>query len=175
MIASTHLSTTEIARFSRMVLLLMLIYLATTSYSRAQTVLTVSGEVTKPLTLQAADLAAMPHVDVTAPERDGKEHRYAGIPLIELLKLAGATVGGDLKGRNLTKFVVVKAADNYEVVFALPELDPDFATRTVLLADRVDGETLASGVGPYRVVVPGEKKPARWVRNVTSIEIRLAK
>lgn len=143
--------------------------------SQAQTVLTVSGEVTKPLTLQAADLQAMAHTQVTGNDRDGKEHQYAGIPLVDLLKQAGATVGGELRGENLTKYVIVKAIDGYEVLFALPELDPEFASRSIILADSVDGAPLGSGVGPYRLVVPGEKKPARWIREVKSIEVRFAK
>ncbi|QJW89153.1 molybdopterin-dependent oxidoreductase [Spirosoma taeanense] len=139
----------------------------------AQT-LTVSGEVTKPLTLQAAELKAMPHTDVTSPDRDGKEHRYSGVPVIELLKQAGISTGSELRGKHLTKYAVVKAADGYEVVFALPELDPAFATRTILLADSVDGTALPAGTGPYRVIVPGEKKPTRWVRVVKAIEVRIA-
>ncbi len=142
--------------------------------SQAQTI-TISGEVTKPLTLQAADLKAMPHTSVTAKERDGNERAYSGIPLIDLLRQAGATVGSELRGANLTKFVLIKAADGYEVLFALPELDPEFATRTIVLADSVDGAPLAQGVGPYRMVVPGEKKPTRWIRQVKSIEVRFAK
>ena len=143
--------------------------------SHAQTVLSISGEVTKPLTLQAADLKAMPHTDVTGKDRDGKEHKYSGIPLVALLKQAGATVGGELRGENLSKYVIIKAIDGYEVLFALPELDPEFATRTIILADSVDGAPLPSGVGPYRVVVPDEKKPARWIREVKSIEVRFSK
>jgi DMSO/TMAO reductase YedYZ molybdopterin-dependent catalytic subunit len=140
-----------------------------------ETALTISGEVTKPLTLQAADLKALPHTEVTGKDRDGKEHHYSGVPLADLLKLAGATMGGELRGENLMKFAVVKAIDGYETLFALPELDPDFATRTILLADSVDGAPLPAGVGPYRIVVPGEKRPARWVREVKSIEVRFAK
>ncbi|MCK8493655.1 molybdopterin-dependent oxidoreductase [Spirosoma sp. RP8] len=143
--------------------------------SRAQTALKISGEVTNPLTLQAADLKAMPHIDLTAKDRDGKEHRYSGIPLSALLKQAGATLGGELRSKNLMKVAVVKAADGYEVLFALPELDPDFATRTIVLADQVDGVPLPQGVGPYRVVVPDEKKPARWIREVKSIDVRFVK
>lgn len=154
--------------------LLMAVALLLTTASVAQT-LTISGEVTKPLTLQPADLKALPHTELTTADRDGKEHRYTGIPLITLLNQAGASTGTALKGKNLTKYVVVKAADGYEVVFALAELDPDFSTRTILLADSADGAPLADGVGPYRVVVPGEKKPARWIRQVTSLEVKLAK
>ena len=153
---------------------LMLTFSAFTLNGFGQTVLTISGEVTKPLTLQAADLKAMPHTDVTGTDHDGKEHRYSGVPLTDLLKQAGTTLGGELRGKNLRKYVVVKATDGYEVLFTLPELDPDFATRTILLADSVDGAPLPAGVGPYRVVVPGEKKLARWVREVNAIEVRLA-
>lgn len=154
---------------------LTFVFLLTALISQAQTVLTISGEVTKPLTLQAADLKAMTHTDVTAKDRDGKEHTYSGVPLVDLLRQAGATLGGELRGENLSKFLVIKAVDGYEVLFALPEIDPEFATRTIILADSVDGAQLAQGVGPYRVVVPGEKKPARWIREVKSIEVRFAK
>ncbi|GAB3806740.1 hypothetical protein GCM10028819_42690 [Spirosoma humi] len=143
--------------------------------SQAQTVLTISGEVTKPLTLQGADLKTMAHTQVSAKDRDGKERQYTGILLIDLLKQAGATVGGELRGENLMKYVVVKAIDGYEVLFALPELDPEFATRMILLADQVDGAPLPDGTGPYRIIVPGEKKPARWIRQVKGIEVRFAK
>lgn len=155
-------------------LLCIAVPLLLTTASFAQT-LTISGEVTKPLTLQPTDLKALPHTEITAADRDGKERRYAGVALITLLNQAGASTGAVLKGKNLTKYVVVKAADGYEVVFALAELDPDFSTRTILLADSVNGTLLTDGVGPYRVVVPGEKKPARWIRQVTAIEVKQAK
>lgn len=141
---------------------------------QSQSALTIAGEVAKPLTFQEADLRAMPHTEVTAKDHDGKDHRYSGIPVLELLKQAGTTLGSELRGKNLRKVVVVKAADGYEVVFALPELDPEFTTRTILLADTVDGAPLVPGVGPYRIVVPDEKKPSRWVRDVKSIDVRLA-
>ncbi|GAB2597000.1 molybdopterin-dependent oxidoreductase [Spirosoma areae] len=137
-------------------------------------VLTITGEVAKPLTLQAAELKALPHTDLTTTDRDGKTHRYSGVPLVDLLRQAGATLGGELRGKNLMKYVVVKAADGYEVVFALPEIDPDYTTQTILLADSADGMPMNAGVGPYRLVVPGEKKPSRWVRAVQAIEVRFA-
>lgn len=145
------------------------------SVASAQTVLKISGEVSKPLHLQAADLKVMPHVEVKATDRDGQEHRYSGVPVIALLRKAGVTVGGQLRGENLVKYVLVRAADGYEVLFALPELDPEFSARTIILAESVDGAALPAGTGPYRLVVPEEKKPARWIREVREIEIRFAK
>ncbi len=141
---------------------------------QAQTALTIFGDVTKATTLQETELKAMPHTEVTAKDQDGKEHRYTGVALVDLLNRAGTSLGGELRGKNLRKFVLVKGADDYEVLFALPELDPEFATQTILLADAVDGAPLVPGAGPYRVVVPEEKRPTRWVRNVKSIEVRSA-
>lgn len=158
----------------RACVVLILTFHSLLSNGYGQTVLTISGEVTKPVTLQATDLKAMPHTDVTGTDHDGKEHRYSGVPISDLLKRAGTTLGGELRGKNLTKYVVVKATDGYQVLFTLPELDPEFATRTILLADSVDGAPFPAGIGPYRVIVPGEKKPARWVREVNAIEVRLA-
>lgn len=154
-------------------ILLFACWLMLTATGYAQT-LTVAGEVTKPLTLQAADLNAMPQTEITAKDHDGKEHRYSGVPLVDLLKQAGASVGSELRGKNLAKYILVRAADGYQAVFALPELDPAFATRTILLADRVDGADLPAGTGPFRVVVPDEKKQARWVRGVVAIDVRVA-
>ncbi|MBO0947593.1 molybdopterin-dependent oxidoreductase [Fibrella forsythiae] len=152
-------------------LLLGLLLLLNTS--QAQT-LSVSGLVTNPLTLNADALKGMPHTEVSGKEHDGKEHRYSGVALIDLLKQAGTTTGSELRGKNLAKYVVVKATDGYEAVFALPELDPEFATRSIILADAADGIALPPATGPYRIVVPDEKKQARWVRQVKSIEVRTA-
>jgi hypothetical protein len=43
-----------------------------------------------------------------------------------------------------------------------------------LLADRRDQQPLSSREGPLRFIVPGEKRQARWVRQVTAVTIRRA-
>ena len=67
--------------------------------------------------------------------------------------------------------MVVSAADGYKVVFSLAEIDPEFTTQTILLACEVDGKPLEKGDGPFRIVVPNDKKHARWIREVASIEV----
>jgi len=42
---------------------------------------------------------------------------------------------------------------------------------TILLVDKQDGQALVPGQGPIRLVVPGDKRPARWLRMLTSLEI----
>jgi hypothetical protein len=68
-------------------------------------------------------------------------------------------------------YLVVEAADGYRAVFALPELDPLFTDRVILLADRRDGKSLSEREGPLRIIVPGEKRPARWVRQVVALKV----
>lgn len=135
----------------------------------------VSGEVTKPLQLRAADLAKMKRVTVSMKDRDGSEHAYTGVPVGEVLEMAGVTTGKQLRGKNLTKYMLVKCGDGYEVVFSLAELDADFTDRTVVIADESEGKPLPPGKGPFRLVVPGEKKPARCTFQVTELVIKFAK
>jgi hypothetical protein len=41
-----------------------------------------------------------------------------------------------------------------------------------MIADRRNGEALAEKEGPLRIVVPGEKRQARWVRQLTGISVK---
>jgi DMSO/TMAO reductase YedYZ molybdopterin-dependent catalytic subunit len=91
--------------------------------------------------------------------------------LSEILDSAGVTLGKNLRGKNLTKYVFVKAADGYEVIFSLPEIDPEFTDDVILLAYQVDGKSLTANEGPFRLVVPKDKKHARWIRQISSIKV----
>lgn len=136
-------------------------------------VLSVKGEVARELKLTLADIAKLPRRIVRAKDHDGKEAAYEGVEISEVLKLAGAPSGEELRGKNLALFLVVDAADGYRAVFALPELDRAFTEqRVILLADRRDGKALSKDDGRLRIVVPDEKRHGRWVRQVVSLTIR---
>ena len=138
------------------------------------TILTVTGEVSKPLKLTANDLMKLPRQSVKAKDHGGTEAEFEGVPLVEILREAGVKFGQDLKGPALATYLVVEASDGYRAVFALPELDPTFNDRIILLADRRDGQPLDAKHGPLRVVVPGEKKASRWVRTVVTLRVAKA-
>jgi hypothetical protein len=93
---------------------------------------------------------------------------------VELLQRASLPLGNDLRGDRMVTYVVVGAADGYPVVFALSEIDPAFSDRLILLADRPDQQPLSPGEGPLRLMLPGEKRQARWVRQVPSVTIHRA-
>ena len=91
--------------------------------------------------------------------------------LVELLKSAGVKFGSDLRGPALALYLVVEAADGYRAVFALPELDPATTDQIILLADRRDGKAIDAKEGPLRVIVPGEKRRVRWVKQVITLKV----
>ena len=101
-------------------------------------------------------------------------HRYSGPTLASVLGTVDAPLGLALRGPALKSYVLVRAADDYQVVFSLAELDPAMRASTVILADRDDGQPLTENDGPLRLVVQGDARPARSVRQVTSIELRRA-
>ncbi|MGI4867187.1 MAG: molybdopterin-dependent oxidoreductase [Janthinobacterium lividum] len=131
----------------------------------------IEGLVTTPRTFTAAELTALPHREQTTTDKEGKKHVYRGVALRDVLHLAGAPEGKGIHGPVLAEAILATAADGYQAVFALPEIDADFSPQTILLADQRDGKPLPEHDGPYQLIVPLEKKPARWVRQVTGLRV----
>lgn len=118
--------------------------------------------------------AKLPRTQIKVPAADGAEATYEGVAMAELLKLVKAPLGKELRGRMLAKYVLVEAADDHRVVLALAEVDPEWSTQEVIVADRRDGKPLAAQEGPYRVILSAEKKRGRWVRQITRISVKSA-
>jgi DMSO/TMAO reductase YedYZ molybdopterin-dependent catalytic subunit len=133
--------------------------------------LSVGGEVSRPLKLTLADLAALPRQSVRAQDHSGKESLFEGVALGDVLRQAGVKLGQDLRGPAMAHYLVVEASDGYRAVFALPELDSVWTDRVILLVDRRDGQPLGANEGRLRVVVPGEKRHGRWVRQVIALKV----
>ena len=138
--------------------------------ARAQT-LSLSGLAGESATLSAADIAAMPHQPATL-KLDTRTEACEGVPIGLLLQRVGAPAGKALRGQELADAVIVNAADGYRVVLALAETDPMVRPERVVLADRCGGAALPAAEGPFRLVVEGDLRPARWARRVTAIAIR---
>ena len=135
------------------------------------TSLAVTGDVPTPLTLKAEDLVAMPREKASIPDQDGTKVEYEGVPLREILKRAGAPLGGQLRGK-----VLAKAHDGYQVVFTLGEIDAQFGNEQIIVADKRDGKPLFGYQGPFRLVCPRDKAGARSVRMLETLEfVRLQK
>ena len=154
--------------FSRpLVLLIFLIFASTLLQCQQLIVETDAGK----QVLSRADLDALPHVKVAASEHGSPAVNFEGVALKSVLEKAGVTFGESMKGKRLTNCLLVEAADGYRVVIALPELDPAFTDKQIVLAFLRDGKPLGEKEGPYRIVIPDEKRMARWVRQVTTLKI----
>jgi len=132
--------------------------------------LTVQIEGGKQVDLARSDIEALPHAKVTTGA-SGASATFEGVALEAVLEKAGVEFGQTLKGKRLTSCLLVEAADGYRVVIALPEIDPAFTDKQVVLAFLKDGKPLDEKEGPYRIVIPDEKRMARWVRQVTTLKI----
>jgi hypothetical protein len=126
----------------------------------------------KAATWTAATLAALPHTTVTVHNEHTKaDETYSGVPLIALLTPLGVT--DKPRGKDLRLYVVAAGSDGYEAVYSIGEVTPDVHDATVLVADTENGKPINAD-GPLKLIATGEKRPARWVRNLVSIKVQTA-
>jgi hypothetical protein len=126
-----------------------------------------------PITLSAADFKSMPHIAVTIHNsHTNADESYSGIRLADILAKLKAPLGNELRGPALASYVVATGSDGYKAVLALAEVDPSFHPGEVIVADAMDGKALDAHNGPLKLVVTEDKRPARSVRNLVSVELK---
>jgi hypothetical protein len=123
------------------------------------------------LTINAATLAGLPRITISATDEAGHTNKYTGVSLHDLIVRAGAPTGEPVRGKAMLSYILVTASDNYHVLFTLPELDPSFTDHVAVIADSVDGVPFKDA-GPYRLIVPFDKRQARWVRSMTGVDLQ---
>jgi hypothetical protein len=128
------------------------------------------------LRLKVADLKSIPRTTVTVHnEHSQADETYAGVRLADVLGKLGAPLGHDLRGVGLSAYIVATGSDGYVAVIALAEADPSFHSGEVIVADTMNGAPLDAKSGPFKLVVTEDKRPARWVRNLITIELKSAR
>jgi hypothetical protein len=139
----------------------------------AQLALEVEGGAQK--SISPSEFQKMPHqtLTVTNPHTQ-KQEKYEGVPLRALLDRVGVPSGEKLRGPEMRSYLIISAKDGYEVVLTLVEIDPTFQQNQVLVADTLDGKPLDDKHGPLQLVVPEDRRPARWVRMISKISVRQA-
>ena len=123
--------------------------------------------------LDASSRASLPRHAVEA-NAHGQTLRCEGVSLTALLQASGAMPDTPLRGPHLGRYVLVQGRDGYRALFSLAELDATLGNAQVVLADRCDGKPLDTDAGPLRLLVPGDTRPARGVRQVDSISVIVA-
>jgi len=153
-------------------LLFVLILIALTSHPAVVQCeqITIQTDNGKQTVLSRADIEALPHTEVKTGAA-GAESIFVGVALKAVLEKVGVAFGEAVRGKRLASCLLVEAADGYRVVIALPEIDSAFTDKQVVLAFSRDGKPLDEKEGPYRIVIPDEKRMARWVKRVTTLKI----
>lgn len=127
----------------------------------------------EPLVLSRPEFAALPHITVTVKNGHSNEKEtYSGVRLSDLFAKMGAPIGKDLHGKAMSLYVYASAADGYAVVFSIAEIDPNFHPGEIIVADQMNGHALDANSGPFKLVASEDKRPARWVRNLTTLELK---
>lgn len=125
------------------------------------------------VSLDEAVLASLPRESVQATVH---ERRLAceGVPLAALLQASGAMPAEPLRGPHLGRYVIAMGRDGYRALFSLAELDPTLGNARIYVVDRCDGAALDEEVGPLRLLVPGERRAARSVRQLDALTVVVA-
>ena len=127
------------------------------------------------ITMSVADLDALPKHSAILHDH-GKEVQYEGVLVHDVLVKAGLDFGKELHGKQLSSYVEAIGDDGYRVVYSLAEFDPSVMDSDILIADKQDGHTLGEKQGPFRIVAPHDKRPARSLRLLHEISVvQLAK
>lgn len=134
----------------------------------------LSGEVTnqKTFTLDTLKQYTPAKLDVWYYTGKGPvQTSYIGVLLADLLNEAVVVTDPAVKNDILSKYIVVRASDCYEVVVAVPELLSNFGGQPIMVAYATgDGQALGND-GMARLVVPGDKSGGRYVSNIATIQV----
>jgi hypothetical protein len=143
--------------------------------SEPSTQLTLRGLDGKTVSLTPEEIAALPHKTVSVFNSHTKANEnYSGVALADLLAKVAVPHGEEVKGNLFMTAVIAEGMDKYSVLYALAEVDPSIHTGDVIVADSVDGQKLGKD-GAFKMVSTEERRPARWVRNLTEVAVIMVK
>jgi hypothetical protein len=156
----------------RLFAICVILQLAATPQQAPSPFLEIGGDISHSRIFQEQEWKTLKHVSISATNaHENKTATYRGVLLRDLLREAGVPSGEDLRGQALSTSIFVSASDGYQVVFSIAELDESIGNLQVLIADSEDGKPLSQNAGPLRLVVPADKRPARWVRMVKAVRV----
>jgi hypothetical protein len=132
---------------------------------------TVDG---KTATFSIADLNALPQRTLKVHNEHSKaDETYTGPALGDMLAKAGFTVSQTAHREMLRSYVQAAGTDKYWVLYSLTEVEPSEHDGDVIVATGMNGGSLGAD-GQFKLISSEDKKPQRWVRNLTAITVKAA-
>lgn len=125
----------------------------------------------KAVTLSVAELQALPQTKVTVHNpHTNMDETYTGVKLDELLAKYGAALDKTSQKRILHSYLRTEGTDHYFVLYSAVEIEGAIHNGDVIVATGMDGKGLGED-GAIKLVASEDKKPMRWVRNLTKITL----
>jgi hypothetical protein len=107
------------------------------------TQLKIKGLDGRSITLSPDEFASLPHKIVSVFNSHSKTNeKYSGVLLPDLLAKVGVPLGEQVKGKLFLAGIVAEGTDNYNVLYALAEVDQSIHAGDVIVADSVDNHKL---------------------------------
>jgi hypothetical protein len=132
-------------------------------------VLTVDG---KAIPFSVADLKAMPQRTVAVHNEHTKvDEKYTGVALSDVLAKAGFVADKSTQRKMLRSFLQVEGTDKYWVLYSVTEVEGSEHVGDVIVATSMGDKGLGAD-GNFKLVSTEDKKPQRWVRNLTAITLK---
>ncbi|HRH37497.1 MAG TPA: molybdopterin-dependent oxidoreductase [Flavobacteriales bacterium] len=118
-----------------------------------------------------AEMKQLTQHTATIAAHDGEQATYEGVLLKKVLGLHCTSLDTLGKRMMVQSAVRVGASDGYSALVALTEADSSFREQPVLLVWLRNGQPLSDHDGPLQLIVPDDKRHARDVRKVSSLEV----
>jgi hypothetical protein len=139
----------------------------------SSTSLTVTVD-SKATTFSVAELQAMKQKTVAVHNEHTKaDETYTGVLLGDLLAKCGFPVDKMTHRKMLRSYLVAEGTDKYWVLYSVTEIEGSEHNGDVIVATSMGGKSLGED-GHFKLVDTGDKKPQRWVRNLTTIAVKSA-
>jgi hypothetical protein len=97
-----------------------------------------------------------------------------GVLLPDVLAKVSLPTGERFVNTSPWYYVLAEGVDGGRAVFSWAELDSTFTDRKVYVINKRDNQPLPEKVGPLQLMVPGEKRTTRWLRQLTALKINQA-
>jgi hypothetical protein len=134
-------------------------------------VVTVDGKAT---TFSVADLKAMPQKTVKVHNEHTKaDETYTGVALSDLLAKAGFVADKSTQKKMLHSYLQAEGTDKYWVLYSATEVEGSEHNGDVIVATSMNDGAIGAD-GNFKLVSTEDKKPQRWVRNLTAITLKTA-
>lgn len=121
--------------------------------------------------IPVAELQAMPQKTVTLRNPHTKlDESYTGVELSDLLAKYGLALDKTTQKRILRSYLRVEGTDHYFALYSAAEIEGEIHHGDVIVATEMNNRGLGED-GQIKLVASEDKKPMRWVRNVTKITL----